>query len=125
KGKKEAAGLPHPRILSRKEPTRHQPAPRLALRVCHIADVLSILTDVRSREVADVQAALGSARKHNLSVSVRSGGYDWAGRSVRDGGFVIDLSAIRRGRLGAARRTSGRAGARALVGTEISLQRHR
>jgi FAD/FMN-containing dehydrogenase len=51
---------------------------------------------VRCVSVADVQAALGSARKHNLSVSVRSGGYDWAGRSVRDGGIVIDLSAMRR-----------------------------
>src|SRR5262249_41634184 len=52
KGNEEAAGLPHQRILSRKEPARHQPAPRLALRVCHIADALRILTDVRSRELS-------------------------------------------------------------------------
>jgi len=51
---------------------------------------------VRCGSVGDVQAALGTARKHHLSVTVRSGGYDWAGRSIRDGGIVIDLSAMRR-----------------------------
>ena len=30
-GKEEAAGLPHPRILSRKDPTRHQPAPKVGV----------------------------------------------------------------------------------------------
>jgi FAD/FMN-containing dehydrogenase len=50
----------------------------------------------RCVSVADVQAALRTAREHRLPVSVRSGGYDWAGRSVRDGGVVIDLSGMRR-----------------------------
>ena len=30
-GKEEAAALPHPRILSRKDPTRHQPAPKVGV----------------------------------------------------------------------------------------------
>ncbi len=50
---------------------------------------------VRCGSVADVQATLRTAREHSLSVSVRSGGYDWAGRSMPDNGIVIDLSAMR------------------------------
>jgi FAD/FMN-containing dehydrogenase len=40
----------------------------------------------------DVQAAVRTARAHNKPVSVRSGGHDIAGRSVRPDGLVIDLS---------------------------------
>jgi len=46
--------------------------------------------------VADVQAAVRVAREHNLGLSVRGGGHDWAGRSLRDRGLVIDLSKMRR-----------------------------
>jgi FAD/FMN-containing dehydrogenase len=45
---------------------------------------------------ADVQAAVRSARAQALPLSVRGGGHDWAGRSLRDGGLVIDLSHMRR-----------------------------
>jgi FAD/FMN-containing dehydrogenase len=45
---------------------------------------------------ADVQAAVRSARAHGLALSVRGGGHDWAGRSLRQGGLVIDLSHMRR-----------------------------
>jgi len=44
---------------------------------------------------ADVQAAVRSARAYGLPLSVRGGGHDWAGRSLRDGGLVIDLSHMR------------------------------
>jgi FAD/FMN-containing dehydrogenase len=44
----------------------------------------------------DVQAAVNVARKHSLPISVRGGGHDWAGRSLRGGGLVIDLSRMRR-----------------------------
>src|SRR5262249_14203416 len=44
----------------------------------------------------DVQAAVRIARKHNLRLSVRGGGHDWAGRSLRHGGLLIDLSQMRR-----------------------------
>ncbi len=39
----------------------------------------------------------GAARRprHGLPVSVRGGGHDWAGRAIREGGVVIDLSAMR------------------------------
>jgi FAD/FMN-containing dehydrogenase len=44
---------------------------------------------------ADVQAAVRAARTHGLPLSVRGGGHDWAGRALRHGGLVIDLSAMR------------------------------
>jgi FAD/FMN-containing dehydrogenase len=43
----------------------------------------------------DVEAALLIARDHGVPLSVRGGGHDWAGRAVRDGGLVLDLSAMR------------------------------
>jgi FAD/FMN-containing dehydrogenase len=44
------------------------------------------------QSIEDVQAAVRTARAHNMPVSVRSGGHDVAGRSVRPGALVIDLS---------------------------------
>lgn len=49
----------------------------------------------RCSDVSDVQAALGIARRHDLTVAVRSGGHDYAGHSVCDGGLVIDLSQMK------------------------------
>jgi FAD/FMN-containing dehydrogenase len=43
----------------------------------------------------DVQAAVRSARRHGLELSVRGGGHDWAGRALCDGGLVIDLTGMR------------------------------
>jgi FAD/FMN-containing dehydrogenase len=45
---------------------------------------------------SEIQAALGVARTHRLPMSVRGGGHDWAGRAVRHGGLVMDLSRLRR-----------------------------
>lgn len=45
---------------------------------------------------SDVQAAVRSAREHELPLSVRGGGHDWAGRALRHNGLVIDLSHMRR-----------------------------
>jgi FAD/FMN-containing dehydrogenase len=42
----------------------------------------------------DVQAAVRTARSHNMPLSVRSGGYDVTGRSVRSGALVVDLSRL-------------------------------
>ena len=47
------------------------------------------------KQPADVQAAVIAARRHGLPLSVRSGGHDWAGRALRDGGLVIDLTGMR------------------------------
>jgi len=57
---------------------KHQPA---LIAVCETA--------------ADVQAAVRIARFHGLSLSVRGGGHDWAGRALRHDGLVIDLSHMR------------------------------
>ena len=50
----------------------------------------------RPQTAAEVSTAVFAARRHGLPLSVRGGGYDWAGRSLRDGGLVIDLTEMRR-----------------------------
>jgi FAD/FMN-containing dehydrogenase len=50
---------------------------------------------VRPHTPAEVSAAVLTARRHDLPLSVLAGGHDWAGRSVRDGGLVIDLAEMR------------------------------
>jgi hypothetical protein len=50
---------------------------------------------VRPHSSAEVAAAVLTARSHDLPLSVRGGGNDWAGRSLRDGGLVIDLTEMR------------------------------
>jgi FAD/FMN-containing dehydrogenase len=47
------------------------------------------------RQPEDVQAAVRAARRHGLPLSVRGGGHDWAGRALRDDGFVVDLTGMR------------------------------
>jgi FAD/FMN-containing dehydrogenase len=47
------------------------------------------------QSVEDVCAAVRVARRHGLPLSVRGGGHDWAGRSLRHNGVVIDLSPMR------------------------------
>jgi FAD/FMN-containing dehydrogenase len=47
------------------------------------------------KQFEDVQAAVRAARRHGLPLSVRGGGHDWAGRALRDGGLVIDLTGMR------------------------------
>jgi FAD/FMN-containing dehydrogenase len=44
---------------------------------------------------ADVQAAVRTARRYNLPLSVRGGGHDWTGRALCSDGLVIDLSRLR------------------------------
>jgi FAD/FMN-containing dehydrogenase len=44
---------------------------------------------------ADVKACVEFAREHDLLVSVKGGGHNFAGKSVCEGGFMIDLSLMR------------------------------
>jgi hypothetical protein len=51
---------------------------------------------VSCHDVDDVRAALGSSEHEGaLPLSVRGGGHDWAGRAIRPGGLVLDLSGLR------------------------------
>lgn len=52
------------------------------------------LAIARCQGSADVVATLDVARRHDIPVSVRSGGHGVAGRALRDGGIVIDLAAL-------------------------------
>lgn len=49
---------------------------------------------VRPHTRAEVQTAVRAARQHGLPLSVRGGGHDWAGRALREGGLVIDMTAM-------------------------------
>jgi FAD/FMN-containing dehydrogenase len=50
---------------------------------------------LRCLGTAGVASAVGFAREHDLLVAVRGGGHSMAGRSVIDGGLLIDLSLMR------------------------------
>ncbi|MCL7960906.1 MAG: FAD-binding oxidoreductase [marine benthic group bacterium] len=47
---------------------------------------------VRPANSTDVSHAVSFARDHNLLLAVRGGGHSWPGKSVCDGGLMIDLS---------------------------------
>jgi FAD/FMN-containing dehydrogenase len=47
------------------------------------------------RQPEDVRAAVSATRRDGLKLSVRGGEHDWAGRALRDGGLVIDLTGMR------------------------------
>ena len=46
---------------------------------------------ITCRSAADVRAAVRFARANGLDISVRVGGHNVAGKSVRDGALMIDL----------------------------------
>jgi FAD/FMN-containing dehydrogenase len=50
---------------------------------------------VLAAEERDVIAAVRLAAAEGLRIGVRSGGHSWAGNHVRDGGLLLDLSAMR------------------------------
>ncbi|MFJ4789526.1 FAD-binding oxidoreductase [Streptomyces sp. NPDC088794] len=60
----------------------------------------------RCADEQDVARAIDIARRHGLRPSVRAGGHDWAGRALRDGGLLIDLSAMRSVEVDLAARTA-------------------
>lgn len=60
----------------------------------------------RCVSAADVVASVRFAREHDLLVSVRGGGHSVAGKSVCDGGLMIDLSLMKGIRVDLAKRTA-------------------
>lgn len=60
----------------------------------------------RCAGTADVIECVRFAREHDIVVSVRGGGHNYAGKSVCDGGLMIDLSAMKGIRVDPARRTA-------------------
>jgi FAD binding domain len=69
--------------------TRHE-----ATRTWNGARVCKPALVARCGTALQVAAALRAARDVGLPVSVHNGGQDWAGRSLRDGSLVIDLSGM-------------------------------
>lgn len=61
---------------------------------------------VQARSVADVQAAVRHAGAQGMRIGVRSGGHSWAANHVRDGGMLLDLSALTETSVDAAARTA-------------------
>ena len=59
----------------------------------------------RCAGAADVITCVRFAREHDIVVAVRGGGHSVAGKSVCDGGLMIDLSALKGIRVDPARRT--------------------
>jgi FAD/FMN-containing dehydrogenase len=78
---------------------------------------------VRGVDERDVSVAVRVARERGLPLSVRGGGHDWAGRAIRDGGLVVDLSGMRRVSVEAGARV-GTAGGGATTG-EVMAAAHR
>jgi FAD/FMN-containing dehydrogenase len=54
----------------------------------------------------DVVAAVRLARSRGLRIAVRSGGHNWIGTSLRDGGLLIDLERLNGVQINAAARTA-------------------
>ena len=54
---------------------------------------------MRPRTEDEVAAVVTDAQRFGRGLSVRGAGHDWAGRSLRDGGVVIDLEAMREVRI--------------------------
>lgn len=50
---------------------------------------------VRCHGTADVRAAVEAARSAGMALSVLGGRHDWGGAALRDGGLLVDLSAMR------------------------------
>jgi hypothetical protein len=50
---------------------------------------------LRPRSAVDVAAAVGLARDHRLSLSVKGGGHNMAGTSIADRGLTLDMSRMR------------------------------
>jgi hypothetical protein len=78
----------------------------------------------RCATVDDVNIAVEAARRHGVSLSVRGGGHDWAGRSLRQNGLVIDLSAMRQVEIDADQRVATVAGGATVSDVVTAATKH-
>ncbi|QLL05497.1 FAD-binding oxidoreductase [Mycobacterium vicinigordonae] len=83
-----AADLPDGRVLGGADFERQRRVWNGA--VDHVPAVI-----VRPQTAVEVADTVRVARRHELAISVRGGGHDFAGRAIRPGGLVIDLADMR------------------------------
>ena len=50
---------------------------------------------VRCRDADDVKTAVDFAREEGLTLSVKGGGHSYAGKTLGDGGLLVDLSLMK------------------------------
>ena len=72
----------------------------------------------------DVRHAVEFARDNNLLVAVRGGGHSWPGKSVCDGGLMIDLSGINSVSVDAEQRIAGAGGGALLNNLDTAALEH-
>jgi len=78
----------------------------------------------RCRSNDDVSRAVSFAREHRLLTAVRGGGHSWPGKSVCDGGLVIDLSSMSQVTVDAANRVARAGGGALLNGLDSAAFEH-
>lgn len=78
----------------------------------------------RCLDSADVSQAVSFARDNDLLVAVRGGGHSWPGKSVCDGGLMIDLSQMNRVTVDADARRARAGGGTLLNGLDSAVLEH-
>ena len=78
----------------------------------------------RCRSAQDVSHAVTFARERSLLLAVRGGGHSWPGKSVCDGGLVIDLSQMNTVRVDADARRGHAQGGTLLYGLDTAAREH-
>ena len=79
---------------------------------------------VRCASVADVVAAVRTAREHDLEIGVRCGGHGILGLAVPEDGVMIDLTPLGQVRVDPARRRARVAGGALLGALDVASQQH-
>lgn len=79
---------------------------------------------VRTRDAADVSAAVAFARASRLPVSIRGGGHNVAGHAVGEGAVMLDLSSMRDVRVDPERRVAFVAGGATWGDVDRAAQAH-
>lgn len=78
----------------------------------------------RCVDARDVSEAVTFARERELLVAVRGGGHSWPGKSVCDGGLMIDLSPMNRTRVDAGAGRAHTPGGALLNGLDTAAREH-